>query len=246
MLELMRLVGLGPVFLGTMRMMLTDTRASVRIQSTLSQAHAFHAGVRQGCPISPLLYLIVGEALTRLLACERAEAHARQATGRIIPPAVQYADDITIPVFDAGDAQHVLACLHLFGEATGQCLNVKKTVLLPLTTTTAPSEGEIAGVKIVQETSALGVQYRAGTQCRPHVDWAQETARLEARLQRVKGLRMSAIGRARAIAAYVLPQWLYRADLCEPPQHVVDELRHCSTLSTANEPRACSICCCMG
>ena len=123
MLELMRLVGLGPVFLGTM---LTDTRASVRIQNALPQSPAFHAGVRQGCPISPLLYLIVGEALTRLLAGERAEAHARQATSRIIPSAVQYADDITITVFDAGDAQHVRDCLRLFGEATGQCLNVIK------------------------------------------------------------------------------------------------------------------------
>ena len=222
--ELLRLIGAGPVFLNTVRAMLTDTRATVRVQNTISQPHVFHAGVRQGCPISPLLYLVVGEALARLLDGRRADVHRCHTPGRIVPYAVQYADDVTIPVFGPRDVQPVLDCLATFGNATGQCLNVKKTVLLPLTADTKPSAGQVAGVNIVRETSALGVQYRAYTRCQPHVDWGLEKVRLDARLKRVERLRMSAIGRARAIAAYVLPQWLFRADLCEPPQKTLKAL----------------------
>eukprot|EP00887_Chlorella_sp_A99_P005770 scaffold1.g5770.t1 len=51
-------LGLGAGFVRWARLLLTDTRAWARVGGCTSPAEAFEAGVRQGCPLAPLLYLL--------------------------------------------------------------------------------------------------------------------------------------------------------------------------------------------
>lgn len=49
-------VGLGPVLVGFLKRMYAKTRLRVRINDELGEAVSYKRGVRQGCPISPLLF----------------------------------------------------------------------------------------------------------------------------------------------------------------------------------------------
>jgi hypothetical protein len=51
-----------------------DTRAYTVVHGHVSNAQTWQAGVRQGCPLSPLLYLFVAEAL----ACWHTRSWGRQ------------------------------------------------------------------------------------------------------------------------------------------------------------------------
>ena len=67
LLEVMRRLGAGPVLLKWVRLLLSGTTARALVMGQLSRLTTFHAGVRQGCPLAPLLYLFVAQSLLAFL-----------------------------------------------------------------------------------------------------------------------------------------------------------------------------------
>lgn len=67
LLAAMRALGVGEGFLAMVRLLLADTRARATVNNWVSTPEAFADGVRQGCPLAPLLYLFIAQALFRLL-----------------------------------------------------------------------------------------------------------------------------------------------------------------------------------
>ena len=63
----MHALGVGPGFIAMARLLLTNTKARALVNGHISTPAAFAAGVRQGCPLAPLLYLFIAQALLRLL-----------------------------------------------------------------------------------------------------------------------------------------------------------------------------------
>jgi hypothetical protein len=55
--------GIGDGFVGWMRVLLSDTHPCAVVNGFCSPFYKCDAGVRQGCPLAPLLYLFVGQAL---------------------------------------------------------------------------------------------------------------------------------------------------------------------------------------
>ena len=70
LLEVLREFGLGAGFLKWVTLLLTHTRALATVNGFFSRKVQFAAGVRQGCPLSPLLYLFVAESLLRFLKAQ--------------------------------------------------------------------------------------------------------------------------------------------------------------------------------
>jgi hypothetical protein len=59
--------GLGAGFLMWVKLLLTNTGACTLINGYMSAKYAYTAGVRQGCPLAPELYLFVAQALLSFL-----------------------------------------------------------------------------------------------------------------------------------------------------------------------------------
>ena len=106
--------------------MLADTRASVHANGVESGRRLWHAGVRQGCPLSPLLYLFVGQALASWLRAQLALG-VRVAGRRHV--CSMYADDTSalIPLSPAA-AAGLRAAMDAFRDASGQAVNTPKSV----------------------------------------------------------------------------------------------------------------------
>ena len=66
--NVMARLGVGGAFLRVTEALLSNTRARAVVNGPMSRAVDFQAGVRQGCPLAPLLYLFLGQALGRFLA----------------------------------------------------------------------------------------------------------------------------------------------------------------------------------
>ena len=120
-------VGVGPGFLALVRTLLTGTAARAYVNGWTSTPAPTAAGVRQGCPLAPLLYLFVAQALLRLL---KARGIGIDVAGlRLTAP--QYADD-TEPLLPSLDqVPALLDALTTFGAAGGQHLNPEKTCCCP-------------------------------------------------------------------------------------------------------------------
>eukprot|EP00887_Chlorella_sp_A99_P001838 scaffold19.g1838.t1 len=216
-------LGLGAGFVRWARLLLTDTRAWARVGGCTSPAEAFEAGVRQGCPLAPLLYLLVAQALLRLL---KARGFGVNAAGRLLT-AAQFADDCealleapSVQELEA-EVQRFLDAMGVFERASGQALSVPKTVGLPLGDVPQELPAALAGVRVVQEAKVLGVTLRAGT-ADPTVDWEQRVLSVQACFSRVARLGLSAFGRAFAAGGYALSQLLFQAEFAglPPPAEV--------------------------
>ena len=121
-------LGLGAGFIKWVKLLLTNTGACALINGYMSARFAYTAGVRQGCPLAPQLYLFAAQALLSFL---KAKGFGVGVLGQHIT-ASQFADDAQVYLPSAADLPRFQAAMDTFAAASGQRLNVDKSLLLPI------------------------------------------------------------------------------------------------------------------
>jgi hypothetical protein len=96
----------------------TVAAAVVRVRAAVTQC-CWYAGFRQGCPLSPLPYLLVAEASARWLRADTALGISL-ASHRLV--SAHHADDtkVYVPDLQEDTVKHLLERTFLFGQASGQ------------------------------------------------------------------------------------------------------------------------------
>jgi hypothetical protein len=84
----------GAGFIKWVSLLLSDTRALAVVNGFFSSKVSFGAGVRQGCPLAPLLYVFVAESLLRCFLKEHERLGLVVAGGKLL--ANQFADDMQV------------------------------------------------------------------------------------------------------------------------------------------------------
>ena len=219
-------LGIGDGFVGWMRVLLSDTHTCATVNGFCSPFYRCDAGVRQGCPLAPLLYLFVGQALLCFL---KQRGIGIMAASQQLA-AVQYADDAEVFLLSMHDVPTFLSCMSDFAKASGQCLNPTKTRLLHIgqqpTQTAAPGEAAhgLGAMQVVAKAKSLGVFF---DQCgKSSVDWGGSLEIVRHRMQNISRIsKLSAFGRAFATNAYALSTLLYAAQFAgHLPSNVTDKL----------------------
>ncbi len=131
LLAAMQTMGVGQGFLAWTRLLLSDTHSVANVNGYLSDPVPIRAGVRQGCPLAPLLYLFVAQALLCWLKHHRVGVHLLP-TDPSPCTAVQFADDTEVPLNGPEELPAFLGYMRTFAQASGQRLNLDKTELLPI------------------------------------------------------------------------------------------------------------------
>jgi Reverse transcriptase (RNA-dependent DNA polymerase) len=208
--EVLLAMGVGDKFVAWVMLLLDQqrTRACAVLNGYKSVKAHFAAGVRQGCPLSPLLYLFVGEALLRFMKAQQALG-VTLAGGRVV--AAQYADDID-PVLEGPQAVPVLVnTLSKYAAASNQHINVDKCKLLPVgRPSPAPVPDSISGIPVVDAASTLGITFHSGlSPPTPKRDWDQLLSGVQTKLDKLGRLSLSAFGRAMGASTYALSRLLF-------------------------------------
>lgn len=99
----------------------------------MTEPMAVKCGLKQGCPLSPLLYMYASGLEQRLLECGRGFALHHQLEGVPItwtPPGLVFVDDIVLVAQRHEDLQHLVtqAASHL--SSLGLKFNAKKSAVL--------------------------------------------------------------------------------------------------------------------
>ena len=111
---------------------ITTISFSVLINGAASPFFHAERGLRQRCPLSPLLFLLVAEGLSRAIRVAKAEGHF---TGIQIAPNLNithllFVDDVLIFCSGTrGESKVLLETLDLFSKATGMEINAGKSSL---------------------------------------------------------------------------------------------------------------------
>ena len=117
--------GFGPQFQQWLKLLYKDIDAKVIVHGHFTQSFPIERGVRQGCSLSPLLYVLCVEPLANVIRNDPLIKDAFLPGGGQVK-SCQYADDITGFLADTFSVRRFLKIVETFGNASGAKLNKDK------------------------------------------------------------------------------------------------------------------------
>ena len=117
-------------FIDLLHAMYSDTTVSVQINDTIAGTILIQSGVRQGCPLSMVLYALCLHHLLSML--DHSLQGLQVGRGKGWRPVLAYADDVTIFVTHPVESATTRQAIHCFEKVTGAQLNPSKSKAMAL------------------------------------------------------------------------------------------------------------------
>ena len=127
LMRVLEAFGFGPDFIQWVRVLYANLKSSVIVNGHISLEFNFSRGVRQGCPLSPLLYVLCIEPFSNRIR-DNPDIRGLPIPGSPRESKVtQYADDNTMTLVDIESAAVCFDLFELYERASGSELNRGKT-----------------------------------------------------------------------------------------------------------------------
>ena len=210
--------GFGGSFRKWMNVLYAGASAKVICNGVLTEGIALEKGIRQGCSLSPMLYVLFAE----VLACNvRAE---KRICGFLIPGSGgqhtqigQYADDTTAVLSDVLSIEKYLNVVELFSRGTGARLNRGKSEAMWIGAWRGRHEKPY-GLKWVVRMKVLGVWFGDNVE---DENWVAKCEKLKRVLDMWKGRALSLRGRVLIVKVLGLSKLDYLARVVIVPGWVI-------------------------
>lgn len=216
-------MGFGPSFVSWVRLLYTNVRNAVLINGYTSSPFWPSRGVRQGCPLSPLLYVVTMEVLAANLRAHPSIVGLRLPwVPEPLPVLSLYADDTSVISLSDDATGAVFSTYDRFEKGTGSKLNLSKCEGLWLGAwrdrTDAPVAIQWTSVKI----KVLGVFI--GNGLLDDSNWLPRIEAVEKCLRSWRSRSLSFGGKALVSNALALSRVWYVASLVHMPPWAQSEL----------------------
>uniref|UniRef100_A0A803TU04 Reverse transcriptase domain-containing protein n=1 Tax=Anolis carolinensis TaxID=28377 RepID=A0A803TU04_ANOCA len=161
-LEILSEMDIGFYFKNAIKKIYSKQSARIIINGELSDTLEIKKGTRQGCPLSPLLFILTSEIL--LDAIRKNKDLKGLRTKNIIFKTRAYADDIVCLIEEPTNQIKLwLETIEKFGEIAGIKINREKTKILTKNISQAQREElqKKTGIEVVKKVKYLGIELTA-------------------------------------------------------------------------------------
>ena len=225
MLRVLRKFGFGPSFCHWVEIFYAHAFSRILINGKLSSPVFLHRGVRQGCPLSPLLYVLVSEVLsTQIRACKEIEGFLLPGAGGLQFKISQYADDATSILKSEKSLLHMLDVVRNFELGSGAKLNTSKSEAMWLGRWRGRGDSPF-GLKWVSKIRILGVFFSNGLVSVDDDNWRIKLNKLSSTLGLWKQRDLSFIGRSLIVNVLGASRLWHVAKVLAPPSWVNDNFK---------------------
>lgn len=205
-ISIVKHMGMPKGFIALTELLYAQSKA--RLNGTLSEQFSLHRGTRQGCPLSPLLFILAMDPLVRQFQESHLHRGLHFNTGRLLSSL--YADDIILYVgFPQVNLDPLIREIIRFGLHSGLQINWSKSVLFPLTPSTQQWECEFPLFWCPDATKYLGIHIHLDTEQIISLNYGRAVDQLETQIEKWLRLPLSLAGRTALIKMVVLPKFLY-------------------------------------
>ena len=227
--------GLGEKFIRWIALLYTDINSSVIVNQHISSPFPVDRSVRQGCPLSPLLYVLCLEPVLCKIRADQAITGLHLPGNKHSTKLAAFADDSKFLLADDTSAHKVLQWFDHFGRASGSKLNKQKTEGMDLGSLRTRTERPLA-ISWVDSMKVFGICFGKVTS---DDIWHPIVKKIDNTLKLFSGRLLSVYGKANLINLMVLSKLWYVGSVMPIPNHYIKliEKRMFDFLwSSKNEP----------
>ena len=207
--------GIPPEELNFVKALYDSAHCRIDMQGLSFPGFSLQAGVRQGCPLSPLLYALVAEILLDKIELEIQDS---------VPKA--YADDTAIVIQNFTKDAPILAKLfNEFERISGLAINKKKSFIIPLNRDKCEDMAQLckqhvpswSDMPVVDHCKYLGFIMGPGKQSH---SWDAPFKKFSESVYKWKDIPLGLFWDAKVYNMFLLPTLGYIAQLERPPEWV--------------------------
>lgn len=198
--------GFGEKFIRWIKILYSNIQSSILVNQFISEPLDIGRGVRQGCALSPLLYVLCLEPFANQVRLDN------RIRGLPLPGSCEsvkcvfYADDGTGTLTDLDSCKRFLEKSQLFGKASGSKLNVSKTRGMFLGKWKSRSDHPF-GISWVESTKLLG--NTLGNFISDDDIWSKTLGKIQKTLNNFKSRNMSFRSKSYVINSLALSKLWY-------------------------------------
>ena len=214
-------------FIHWIKVMYNNTSGKVINNGWVTQTFKIEQGVRQGCPLSALLFLLVADVMTRKIK------QNENIRGISIPTAKetqfeyqeikisQLADDTVIFVNSVKSGNTALEEIEKFGEIAGPKINLTKTNAI----TTSLQTECLSNVQWTTDpVKHLGIYVGKDKRKNENMNWDNKLIKIQSILNMWKMRNLTLYGKIVVLKALVVSQIVYAASAIHVPDNLVRKL----------------------
>ena len=217
--------GFGPSFCRWVSIFYSNVFSRIICNGKLSTPVFLERGVRQGCPLSPLLYVLTSEVLANQIRKNPAiEGFLLPGTGGLQFKISQYADDATNFVKNERSLCHLLETVNKYERGSGAKLNTSKSEAIWLGRWRANGASPF-GLQWVNKLKILGVHFSNGLVNVDEDNWRCKLDKLKRTLGLWSQRDLSFLGRGMILNVLGASKFWHVAKVLPPPKWVSVEYK---------------------
>ena len=199
-----------------------DASSCVLHNGHASEFFLLEKGVRQGCPLSGLLFVLGIELLARALQKNPTIKGIQVGNNEL--KTTQYADDTTVFVRDLDSVPQLIKLLSEFKDISGLEINKHKTEAVWLGSWRNCKEKPFCFKWPLDPINALGVHFSYETEKAIKLNFTDKIRTLEQTLQSWKRRNLTLIGKINIVKTLGLAKLIYNTSLLSIPKHLIDSI----------------------
>ena len=222
--------GFGETFIRWVQTLFTDSNSCIQYNGWLSEEFNIKCGVRQGCPFSPLAFIIGIELLaislrqsTDIKGVEISSETPLNFLSKIIK-VLLYADDVTLFLRDKNDISVVMKILDRFTKVSGLTINKSKTQAMWIGSNRCKTDGGF-GFTWVNTIKILGIFFsNLSSASEIDMNWLERIKVVKQLIKNWEKRNLGLLGKICVIKVFLLSQFVFLMQSISIPEKVNNEI----------------------
>ena len=210
----------GPNFISWIKILYTNPIFRIKNNGWISKTCKMNRGIRQGCPISAMLYLFVAEILA-LKIRENDNIPGIKFNGSTEIKTIQHADDLTLSLKNEEALNMSLKVIKSFCNITGTKVNIAKTQCI-LLGGLKNKHDNLFGIDITNRAvKCLGIYIGHDKNECYKLNWVNIVNDMEKLFESWKKRKLTLFGKTCIINTLAISKFIYKASILPYPEEAL-------------------------